>query len=324
MKLKLSLQQRKSLIGYLFITPWLIGILLFVAWPVVQSAIFAFNSVLMFPTGRVLEFVGFENFIDIWIRDIYFVMRLLDFFVDTVLRVPIIVVIALIIAILVNQKIKFQGFFRTVYFLPVIIASGPVMAELIGTDASSIPLINSFQIYIFLQPFLPSWMVSSIVGLFDEIIMILWFSGIQILIFLAALQKISPSLYEAAKIDGGSGWECFWKITLPTIKPVILVNLVYTLITLANDSNNTVIELIMLNVFDGRRGYGFATAMAWMYTVIIALMLGFIALFFIEREDKKTRKIKKQQRKERRQERKTRRTIQRNDIKMKKYEKSTT
>ena len=313
MKLRLSLQQRKSLIGYLFITPWLVGILVFVAWPMAQSAMFAFNNVLMLPTGRVLEFVGFENFIDIWIRDMFFIMRLLDFFLDTLLRVPIIVVISLIIALLINQKIKFQGMFRTIYFLPVIIASGPVMAELLNNDATSIPLINSFQIYLFLQPFLPTWLITPIVGLFDEIILILWFSGIQILIFLAALQKISPSLYEAAKIDGGSSWECFWKITLPTIKPVILVNLVYTLITLANDSNNLVIELIMLNVFDGRRGYGFATAMAWMYTIIIALMLGFIFLFFIEREDKQTRKVKKSQRKARRQSRKIKRISQKNE-----------
>ena len=313
MKLRLSLQQRKSLIGYLFITPWLVGILVFVAWPMAQSAMFAFNNVLMLPTGRVLEFIGFENFIDIWIRDMFFIMRLLDFFLDTLLRVPIIVVISLIIALLINQKIKFQGMFRTIYFLPVIIASGPVMAELLNNDATSIPLINSFQIYLFLQPFLPTWLITPIVGLFDEIILILWFSGIQILIFLAALQKISPSLYEAAKIDGGSSWECFWKITLPTIKPVILVNLVYTLITLANDSNNLVIELIMLNVFDGRRGYGFATAMAWMYTIIIALMLGFIFLFFIEREDKQTRKVKKSQRKVRRQSRKIKRISQKNE-----------
>jgi len=318
MRMKLSLAQRKSLSGYLFIAPWFLGIILFVAWPVSQSAMFAFNNVLMLPTGRTLEFVGFANFVDIWIRDMYFIMRLLDFFMDTILRVPIIVVISLIIAILVNQKIKFQGMFRTIYFLPVIIASGPVMAELLNNDATSIPMLNTFQIYMFLQPHLPTWLVSPIVGLFDEIIMILWFSGIQILIFLAALQKISPSLYEAAKIDGGSGWECFWKITLPTIKPVILVNLVYTLITLANDSNNWVIELIMMNVFDGRRGYGFATAMAWMYTIIIALLLLLIALFFIEREDKTIKKIKKQQKKERKRLQKTKREIARNETRSQK------
>jgi len=325
MKMRLSLAQRKSLMGYLFILPWFIGILVFVAWPIYQSVMFAFHNVTLRPTGRVLEFVGFQNFIDIWIRDMYFIMRLMSFFTNTLIRVPVIVVISLILAILVNQKIRFKGLFRTIFFLPVIIVSGPVMSELLENEATSIPLLDATQIAIFLGTIFPGWLVEPIAGMFDQIILILWFSGIQLLIFLAALQKINPSLYEAAKIDGGSAWECFWKITLPTIKPVILVNLVYTLITLANSDMNDVIELIMLNVFSGDRGYGFATAMAWMYTIILSLMLGITALFFIEREDKRTKKIRKYNQKEQRKLRKAKRTIERNEGKMeRKFKKTST
>ena len=315
-RIKLSLQQRKALSGYMFITPWLIGIIVFVAWPFYQSLLFAFHNVLMLPTGRQLEFVGLQNFVDIWIRDMYFITRLIAFFTATVFRVPVIVVVALLIAILINQKIRFKGVFRTIFFLPVIIVSGPVINELIAQDVTSIPLLDSAQIYYFLGSFLPDWLIEPIAGLFDEIILILWFSGVQILIFLAALQKVNPSLYEAAKIDGGSGWECFWKITLPTIKPIILVNLVYTLVTLANSDMNDVITLIMLNVFSGDRGYGFATAMAWMYTLIISLMLFVIFLCFREREDKRIKNIRKQNHKELKKLRRTKRGVQRNQFKI--------
>jgi ABC-type sugar transport system permease subunit len=111
-------------------------------------------------------------------------------------------------------------------------------------------------------------------------IMILWYSGVQILIFLSALQKVDPALYEAAKIDGGSGWECFWKITLPTIKPMILLNAVYTVIFLSGNEQNRLINMIESAMFSGtkEKGYGYASAMAWMYALIVTMV---VALFFL-------------------------------------------
>ena len=110
-------------------------------------------------------------------------------------------------------------------------------------------------------------------------IMVLWYSGVQILIFLSALQKIDPGLYEAAKIDGGSQWECFWKITLPTIKPMILINAIYTVIFLSSNEQNTLITMIKTAMFSAtaERGYGYATAMAWIYALVVTLI---VLLFF--------------------------------------------
>lgn len=315
-KSKLSLEQRNSVAGYLFILPWFIGILTFVAWPMIQSIMFAFNEVKLLPTGRVLNFVGFQHFSDIWLKDMYFITRLVQFFLNTLLRVPVIVVFALIIAILINQKIRFQGLFRTIFFLPVIIVSGPVMTELASQGATTVPLLNTTEMMVILNLFLPEWLAEPVGGVFSEIILILWYSGVQILIFLAALQKVNPSLYEAAKIDGGSAWECFWKITLPTIKPMILVNLIYTVVTLANSSTNDVITLIMDNVFNASRGYGFATAMAWMYALIISVILVLIFLCFIEREDPRVRANRKRYKREQKSLKKARATIARNDAKM--------
>ncbi len=317
-KRKLSLEQRNSLAGYLFILPWFIGILVFVAWPMIQSIMFAFNEVKLLPTGRVLNFVGFQHFSDIWIKDMYFITRLVQFFLNTILRVPVIVVFALIIAILINQKIRFQGVFRTIFFLPVIIVSGPVMTELASQGATTVPLLNTTEMMTILNLFLPTWLAEPVGGVFSEIILILWYSGVQILIFLAALQKVNPSLYEAAKIDGGSAWECFWKITLPTIKPMILVNLIYTVVTLANSSSNDIITLIMSNVFNASRGYGFATAMAWMYAIIISVILIIIFLCFVERDDARVRANRKRYKREQKALRKARATIARNDAKMEK------
>ncbi len=278
MKRKKSLKKRKAKYGFLFILPWLIGFLVFVLWPLCQSFYFSLNVIRMRPTGRVFKFVGLANYQNVWLKDMNFVQELIGFLISTLLRLPVIVVFSLIIALLLNGKIKFKGSFRTIFFLPVVIASGPIMDQLINQGATSIPMIDQSTISNLLNTFLPTWLVSPISSLFSEIIIVLWYSGVQILIFIAGLQKIDRSLYEAAKIDGGSAWECFWKITLPILKPMILLNAIYTLVTLANSGQNNIINLIYNNMFSATRGYGFASAMAWMYSLVILVILGGVGL----------------------------------------------
>jgi oligogalacturonide transport system permease protein len=275
---------KKDRAGYMFTAPWIAGFLIFVLWPLIQSFTFSLNRIRVTPLGRELRFVGFNNYRDVWLKDMFFVQRLLSFIINTILRVPVIVVFALIIAILINGKIKFKGIFRTIFFLPVIVASGPVMAKLVTQGATTVPMMNQALIMGILTRFLPQMVAESVGALFGQIIIILWQSGVQILIFLAALQKVDFSLYEAAKIDGGSRWECFWKITLPTIKPMLFLNAVYTLVSLANSDQNEIINLIYNNMFDARRGYGFASAMAWMYAVIVCVLLVLISLMFREKK----------------------------------------
>ena len=146
---------------------------------------------------------------------------------------------------------------------------------------------------------------------------ILWYSGVQILIFLSALQKIDRSVYEAAKIDGGSGWECFWKITLPTIKPMIMLNCVYTVVFISNNDQNVIIEMIKAAMTSGtkEKGYGYAAAMAWMYSLVVLIIVGLFALLFMAKKDayaKQVAKVKKQMKKERRLEKKIERRSARN------------
>ncbi|GEN56742.1 ABC transporter permease [Halolactibacillus alkaliphilus] len=279
MKLK-----RETVYGYMFILPWLIGFLILVLYPMIQSFYYSLNNMRITPTGLRFIYVGFNNYRDVWLQDMFFITELFSFSVDTLIRIPVIVVFALVIAMLLNQDVKMKGLFRTIFFLPVIVASGPVINQLVEQGATAIPMLNQDIIMNILTSFLPMWFAEVVGNLFNQIITILWYSGVQILLFLASLQKIDPNLYEAAKIDGGSNWECFWKITLPTIKPIILINLVYTLISLANSGQNPIIDLIYANMFNATRGYGFASAMAWMYAVIIGLMLLIIFLIFKEKK----------------------------------------
>lgn len=293
-KKRLSLKQREGMMGYLFVLPWIIGVLIFVLRPLAQSFNFALSRVKMTPKGREITFIGIQNFTQILQEDETFPMELASYLIKTVMAVPIIVVFALIIALLLNAKIKGKGFFRLIFFLPVIIASGPVMDQLVSQGAGSIPAMNTATIQNLIG-FMPGFIVDAIMSLFENIVMYLWYSGVQILIFLAAVQKIDTSLYEAAKMDGGSTWECFWKITLPTIKPMTLLNVVYTIVYLSNNEQNTIIETIKNAMFGttGSKGYGYASAMAWLYAVIVTLLVIVFAAALALKKDVYAKKAKK-------------------------------
>lgn len=302
-----KLKRRESFMGYLFVLPWIIGVITFLIIPLFQSFYYALCNVKITPKGKVFSFVKFQNFTDIFRIDPLFLPDLIGYLLDTLLSVPVIVVFSLIIAMLLNGKMRGKGIFRMIYFLPVIVVSGPVMAQLADQGAASIPAMNITVIASVLYDMLPYYFVEPIVGLFNNMIMVLWYSGVQILIFLAAIQKIDSSLYEAAKIDGGSGWECFWKITLPTIKPMILLNAVYTVIFLSNNEQNVIITAIYNDMFASNRGYGYASAKAWMYAIVVCLLVALMGLLLrtkkdnyvndTKREKKRVAKIEKERRK---------------------------
>jgi ABC-type sugar transport system permease subunit len=289
-----KLKRRESLVGYAFVSPWIIGAIMFLIVPLIQSFYYGLSSVKITPKGKVFTFVKFQNYTDIFRLDPLFIEDLTGYLLDTLLSVPVIVVFSLIIAMLLNGKMRGKAIFRTIYFLPVIVVSGPVMAQLADQGAASIPAMNVSAISSILNEVMPNFIVEPIVNLFNNMIMVLWYSGVQILIFLAAIQKIDSSLYEAAKIDGGSAWECFWKITLPTIKPMMLLNAVYTVIFLSNNEQNVIITSIYNDMFAINRGYGFASAKAWMYSVVVCLLVAFIALLLSNKKDNYQTEIKRE------------------------------
>ena len=273
--------------GYLFIAPWIVGVSIFFLYAMVQSLRFSFsrvelsNGVILHP----LENGIFENFVKVFTTDVNFPGILANFGVGLVLQLPVIIAFSLIIALLLNSKIRCRSLFRMIFFLPVIIATGPVMSQLTAQGVSSVPMVSQNALLSVLDG-LPEFIYTPISNLFSSLIMILWNSGIQILIFLAGLQKVSRTLYEAAKIDGASGWESFWKITLPTVKPLILLNAVYTVVTLATGGSNEIIELIYTATYTATQGYSYAMAMSWIYTLVVAVILIAVFLLLREKSDK--------------------------------------
>lgn len=212
------------------------------------------------------------------------------------LQLPIIIAFSLIIAMLLNSKIRCRSVFRMIFFLPVIIATGPVMEQLTAQGVSSVPMMSDGSLAALLSG-IPTFIAEPVTELFNSLILILWNSGIQILIFLSGLQKVSSTMYEAAKIDGASGWETFWKITLPTVRPIILLNSIYTVVALATGGTNEIIELIYSATYQTAqtKGYSYGMAFSWIYTIIIALILLIVFLLLREKGEKKVQYVKRLQ-----------------------------
>jgi oligogalacturonide transport system permease protein len=283
------LGNNRNLTGLLFVSPWIIGFLVFTAFPLLYSLFLSFQEVKITTDGIKTNFVSFGNYEYAFSVDGTFVDRVLKYLEEMVISVPIIIVFSLIIALLLNQKIKFRGLFRTIFFLPVIIASGPVIKELIDQGITTIPSIEQYAIYQALNDNPDGFFNGILLYLIKNLIVILWYSGVQILIFLAALQKMDKQIFEAAKIDGASNWEFFWKITLPSLKPMIIVNLIYTIVTYSVFSLNPIIEHIQKNMFKVDTGYGYASALSWIYFLIIAAALAIaVGVMTLKRKKKYT------------------------------------
>lgn len=280
---------REWLTGYLFILPWAVGLCVFFLYAAGQSLNYALSEVKLTNPIEV-TYWGLTNFVNVFVTDSEFPVAIVSFAVELLTQVPIIVSFSLIIALLLNANIRARGLFRVLFFLPVIIATGPVMNELTAQGVASVPMVSQASFMSAISSALPLWLAEPINELFSSLILILWNSGVQILIFIAGLQKVPKAMYEAAHIDGASGWESFWKITLPVVKPMVLLNAVYTIIALSTGGQNQVITMIYNNMFYAiaGRGYGYAAAMAWVYTLLIALAL---AIAFLLLRDKSDRKV---------------------------------
>lgn len=304
-KFKLTHQTKDKLMGLLFVSPWIIGFLIFGLYPIVYSLILSFNKVEITATGLELTFRGFEHFTYAFTGlmqgapegtkpGVSLLPKLEEFLKDSLFMLLIINVFSLLFAVLLNSNIKGKGFFRTIFFLPVVVISGPVMAELLNRGIITMPNIGDFQIVNIIGAVFGQELKLFIAETFADLIYMFWFSGVQLIVYLTMLQKIDKSMYEAANIDGASAWESFWKITLPALKPAILINLVYTLIVLATFDNNSVIVYIKDVMFpkgkDFIDNYGYATAVAWIYFLVLLIIVVIIvvALYgFSRRKDRR-------------------------------------
>ncbi len=294
-RIHMSYEKKKGLYGYGFIALWFIGALMFFIVPLLQSFYYSFHNVApevgeVSVTALVDNLTGekniFLNYKTAFMTDPKFRQYLVEVLKDMALSLPVIVVFSLFVAIIINQKFRGRTFARAVFFLPVIIATGPVYAIITGdleTSGNSSAeqfstmfeadmvdqLLEFVGIYGFGDKF-----TEFLTTITSDILNLVWKCGIQIIIFLSALQGIPPSAKEAAAIEGATSWEFFWKITLPYISPMIVVNIVYTVIDSFTDPTNEVMGRLLEIQSEWR--YGLSAAMAWSYFGIILVVLGII------------------------------------------------
>jgi ABC-type sugar transport system permease subunit len=295
-KVELTLMGKNAVAGYLFILPFIIGFLAFMLFPILQSLFMVFSEVKIDTVkhGFSLTFTGLANLKRVFTIDPDFNRLLVEEIGRMVLIVPAVIIFSLFIALLLNQSFAGRGFVRAVFFLPVILSSGVMVGletnnSLLSSMAQIIQEGNSMNASItgVLEDILVqsegggggaiSDFMEYIFDIVNQIYDIAMASGIQIIIFLSALQTIPVSMFEAAKIEGATAWECFWKITFPMVSSLILVNVVYSVVDYFIRTDNAVMDKIRSTLMQ-RLEYGFSTAMAWVYFLSVIIIVGAASL----------------------------------------------
>ena len=325
---RVSLDSRKSLAGWLFVLPFAIGFLGIYLPVIFNSVRFSFNEMKIVSGGYELTPVGWANYSNALLVDTEYVEKLLKSLQTIAFQIPAIVIFSLFIAVILNQKMIGRAAFRAIFFIPVIMATGLIdeiaqnnamdntmnngmidtgsgsaassassasssSSGEAGKDAASAAeeIVSAGEIQrLFENMAIGTSLVKYVVQMVNNIFDIVNRSGVQMLIFLAGLQSVSPAIYESCSIDGASTWETFWKITLPMVSPMILVNAVYTVIDSFTSEDNVVMAYIKQVYNNQTNGNVKSSAMSWIYFLIILLIVGLVALIlrafvFYQRKD---------------------------------------
>lgn len=266
--------------GMLFMLPWMIGFCVFVAIPIGWSMFMSLHKVAVVPGGFKYTWLGMQNYRDAFLKDNVFPIELITYFEQMLLMIPIIVIFALLISLLLNQRFPGRFLYRALFFLPVIFATGQVLSELFTQGAGDIPFLDQYNLEPMVKEYVGGEFATTVMDVLSRVVLILWYSGVQILIFIAGFQTVSPSIYEAVRIDGASPWDSFWKITLPASLPFISLNVLYTIIDLFTFPLNPVLKHIKDNMFKVDTGYGYASALAWIYFAFIFVLIAVVMWLF--------------------------------------------
>ena len=286
-KLKKSrgIEELKSRWGLMFILPWIIGLIVFFFIPIVQSVIYSFSSINSI--GENLGWVGFKHYDELLKTDPNYTTWLTDSLSELAYSMPIILVLSLILAMMLNQKFRGRLFFRALYFLPVIIASGYVMKMIFTTTDESITDMGTSagmsSGLITVEDLTTSFNFSKEIAEFistaiNDIFNLIWSCGIQIVLFLSGLQSIPASLYEASRVEGATKWEEFWFITFPMLSRITLLVGVFTMVELFINERNPLIEQVYSKVKGTQ--YDISSAMIWFYFIIVAAIMGLVMFLF--------------------------------------------
>ena len=288
-----GLQKRKAISGYLFILPFIIGFLAFMVMPLFRSLYMSLCKVNINSSTITYVFSGLMNYKTAFTIDPEFNRLLTEELTRMFINGVAIMVFSFFVALILNQKFKGRALVRAIFFLPVILSSGVILGvetnnsllasvqEMVQESASNTSITDSIK-DILVTSGVGASAFEKVFEVVDGIYDVALASGIQIIIFLSGLQTISPSMYEAADIEGCTAWESFWKITFPMISSMFLVNWVYTIVDFCMRSDNKVIEKVQKQMIDFM-DYGFASAMSWIYFLAVIAIIGVTSLFISRR-----------------------------------------
>ena len=273
----------KAHYGRICVFPWVIGLVLFFALPIIQSVIYSFSKVSLTASGLKTSFVGLKNFNYIFAQNADY----LDYIAKAVVRFlysfPVILIISLILAIILNQRFKGRIFFRALYFMPVIIASGAVLNVILSSFSNGVSNIETdesvamamFDVNEIVESLgLPQKLGDYFVTVINGIMNMIWNCGVQTVLFISGMQTIPPLLYEVSKVEGATKWEEFWFITFPMLSRVTVLVAVFTMVELMTDQSNSVMR--QAYTFMRMQNYGEGSAMLWSYFVVIGAIMAIV------------------------------------------------
>ncbi len=282
---KLSMRQDRALAGYAFISPFLLGVFLIFSFALVTAILFAISEISIGESGYSLQFVGIKYFKEALLVHSTYNRSLINSIQSLLIDVPLVIMFSFFMACLLNQNFKGRSLIRVLFFMPVILSTGILQkmdnfsdlqgglsgaaVETTFSQFSGIFDLGALLLKLDIAPDVVLYITNGVESIYEIINM----SGIQMLVFLMALQSISPALYEASAIEGATAWENMWKITFPLVSPYILTCSVYTIIDSFTSYKNPVMEVILEKSTGSSLNYSYMEAMALIYFVLIAIVL---------------------------------------------------
>lgn len=291
---KLSLERKQSLYGYIFVLPIIIGLAFIYVPVIVQSFIYSISEIKVDAKGFHTIFIGLDNYYEALFVEADFLRTVVESTLGLLVQIPIILIFAFFMANVLNQNFKGRTIARVIFFIPVVISTGIIaqfenmssMLDIysssekmdVGSSSGMANVFNYAQLRQLVMVVLQNEDLAGIVlGAVDGLYSVITSSGVQMLVFLSGLQSISVSMYEAAKVEGATSWEVFWKISFPMISPLILVNLIYTVIDMFLKADNAAVALIN-GALENASEYALASAFSWIYLFVVLAFVGIVVL----------------------------------------------
>ena len=283
-----GIQALKERYGLIMISPWILGIIVFFIWPIIQSIIFSFSSIKIEVGKTVTDFIKLENYKEILLEDPNYLNNLASAFKSLFVSLPFILIVSIVLALLLNGKYFGRVFFRGLFFLPVIIAGGAALQLFLTASGSygtrtAVSETATFGMIIDFNGILaslnmPASIENYISSALTNTFMLIWQSGIQTILIIAGLQSIPDLLYEVAKVEGATKWEEFWFITLPMLGRTLMLVIIFTIVDLVSSSSNQII-LMGYNKMETLQ-YGVASAMLWFYFALVGILIAVVIFVY--------------------------------------------